>query len=140
MQYRRSRDYIVLRLDEGDEVISGITGVCAKENFQAGVILSFVGALKECELVFREGCRRSFEEHFEVNGNGNITTMNNEVKVHLHIVAGNDMNVRSGHLVTGIVTIFCEVVIKKLEGLEMVRTLDKSLDPQMVLFPYRLNP
>jgi predicted DNA-binding protein with PD1-like motif len=131
---------VVVRFDDGEEVISGISEICMKENIHSGVILSFVGALKKCEFVFREGCQRSFQEHFEVCGNGNITNMNDTIKIHLHLVAGNDLNVKVGHLVMGVVTIFCELVIQKLEGFRMTRTLDKNLDNKMILFPYRLDP
>ena len=140
MDYRRNNDYLIIRLDESEEIVKGIKSVCEKESIQSGVILSVVGAMKRCELVFKPGCRQHFEEHFEVSGNGNISMMNNEIMVHLHVVAGNDLNIKTGHLLQGVVTIFCEIVLLKLNGLRMVRTLDTSLDPELVPFPYKLSP
>jgi predicted DNA-binding protein with PD1-like motif len=131
---------MVIRLDEGEEIVSGIEDICLKEGYKNGVILSIIGAIKECELVFREGCREKFRDHFEIVGNGNLTTIGNKPKAHLHIVAGNDRVLKTGHLVEGEVTIFCEIIIQRLEGFKMERILDSSLDPKKITLPYRLKP
>ena len=140
LEYRQAGSFMVIRFDEDEEIVSGIEEVCSKEDFKSGVILSLVGAVKECELVFREGCRERFRDHFEITGNGNLTNIDGKPKVHLHIVASNDLNLKAGHLIEGVVTIFCETVIQRLEGFRMERVLDRSLDPQKIALPYRLKP
>ena len=140
LEYKQAGGFIVIRFDEDEEIVSGTEEICLREGFKGGVVLSLVGAVKECELVFREGCKQRFRDHFEITGNGNLTNIDGKPKVHLHVVAGNDLNLKTGHLIEGVVTIFCEAVIQRLEGFRMERVLDRSLDPQKIVLPYRLKP
>ena len=52
MEYRQAGSFIVIRFDEDEEIVNGIVEICSREGFKGGVILSLVGAVKECELVF----------------------------------------------------------------------------------------
>jgi predicted DNA-binding protein with PD1-like motif len=140
LEYKRSGNFIVIRLDEGDRIIESIEKICHEEGVTSGVIITAVGALKECKLIFRRGCQGEFHEHFEIIGNGNISVLDGKPKVHLHISGGNDSKQVSGHLVEGVVTVFCEVIIQALQGFRMEREKDASLVSQQVLNPYVLKP
>ena len=140
MEYKRAGDFIVVRLDENERIIENLEKVCSKEKVMSGVILSAVGALKEGTLVYRRGCQGDFHEHLEIIGNGNISKADGKVKIHLHITGGNEKGVKAGHLIEGVVTVFCEVAIQVLRGFSMERTIDKELVSQKVLNPYVLSP
>ena len=140
MKYKRAGDFIVARLDEDERIIENLEKVCSKEKVMSGVIISAVGALKEGTLIYKRGCQRDFHEHLEIIGNGNISKADKKVKIHLHITGGNDKGVKAGHLIEGVVTVFCEVAIQVLRGFSMERTIDKELVSQKVLNPYVLNP
>lgn len=140
MEYKRSRNLLVIRLDEGEEIVKNLSKICVKEKIEAGVILSLVGAIKRCELIFREGYNEVFNEHLEILGNGNTSTLDGQPKIHLHVTCGNDAKARTGHLVEGTVTVFCEIVLQTLKGFEMKRNLDKELVKENVQFPYKLTP
>jgi len=140
MEFKRRGDLLVIRLDEDDEIIERLITICSRERVEAGIILSLIGAVKECQLIFREGCQEAFKEHFEVLGNGNITILEGQPKIHLHVTCGNDVKVKTGHLVEGTVTVFCEIVVKIMEGFKMERRLDEKLLKEEVKFPYRLTP
>jgi predicted DNA-binding protein with PD1-like motif len=127
-------------LDEDERIIENLEKVCSKEKVASGVILSAVGAMKKGTLIYRRGCQGDFDEHLEIIGTGNITKAEGKVKIHLHITGGNEKGVKAGHLVEGVVTVFCEVVIQVLRGFSMKRTVDKKLVSQKVLNPYVLKP
>jgi predicted DNA-binding protein with PD1-like motif len=138
--YKRAGDFIVIRLDENERIIENLEKVCSKEKVMSGVILSAVGALKEGTLIYRRGCQGDFHEHLEIIGNGNVSKADGKVKIHLHITGGNDKGVKVGHLIEGVVTVFCEVAIQILRGFSMERKIDESLLSQKVLNPYVLKP
>ncbi len=140
MDYRKNRGFIVIRFDEDEEIVETLVKICLNENLRQGVVTSLVGALKECELIFREGCQKVFREHLEILGTGNISMLGKQPKIHLHIVGGNESTTVTGHLVRGTTTIFCEAAVLILEGFLMERTRDDELASKEVLFPYRLKP
>ena len=140
MKYKFSRNHIVVRLEEDEKIVASLEKICSKEKVTAGVIVSAVGAVKRGTLVYRRGCQRDFEDHLEIIGNGNISTVEGKAKIHLHITGGNEKEVKAGHLVEGIVTVFCEVVIQILRGFKMKRKKDESLIKQKILNPYVLEP
>ena len=140
MEYKRAGDIIVIRLDEDERVIENLEKVCSKEKVMSGVILSAVGAMKKGTLIYRRGCQGDFHEHLEIIGSGNISRVGRKVKIHLHITGGNEKGVKAGHLIEGVVTVFCEIVIQVLRGFTMARKMDKSLLSQEVLNPYVLEP
>ena len=140
LKYKRARDFIVIRLDEDERIIENLGKVCSKEKVMSGVVLSVVGAMKKGTLIYRRGCQGDFHEHLEIIGSGNITKAEGKVKIHLHITGGNEKGVRAGHLIEGVVTVFCEVVIQVLRGFKMERRVDKELVSQKVLNPYVLKP
>lgn len=49
MDYRRYGDTVYVRMDKGDEVISGILDICAKEHI-ASAIFSGIGGCSEAEI------------------------------------------------------------------------------------------
>lgn len=140
MEYKRAGDFIVIRLDEGERVIKNLKKICFREDVSSGVILSAIGALKEGALIYRRGCKMDFNEHLEIIGSGNISEIDGEVKIHMHINGGNEKGTKAGHLIEGVITVFCEVVIQILHGFEMKRTFDEDLISQEVLNPYVLTP
>jgi hypothetical protein len=140
LKYKRAGDFIVIRLDENERLIENLEKVCSKEKVTSGVILSAVGALKEGTLIYRRGRQGDFHEHLEIIGNGNISKIEGKVKIHLHIAGGNEKGVKAGHLIEGVVTVFCEVAIQILYGFSMERKVDESLVSQKVLNPYVLKP
>ena len=130
----------MVRLDEDDRIIESLEKICTREKVNSGIILSAVGAVKSGTLIYRRGCQGDFDEHLEIIGSGNITKLKDGVKIHMHIMGGNEKAVRGGHLTEAVVTIFCEIVIRILSGFTMERNVDESLLKQKILNPYVLEP
>ncbi len=140
MRYKKSENFIVIRLDEDEQIIKNIEKVCSREKVRSGVVLSMIGALKKGTLIYRRGFKGDFNEHLEIIGSGNISKLENMVKIHLHITGGNEKGVKAGHLIEGVVTVFCEIIIQIIGGLKMERKEDKRLRSQKVFAPYVLEP
>lgn len=135
---RRYREVLAIRLDEGDEVVSSLGRALARHRITAGIITTFIGALRDCRLILRKGHEERVESHVEVVGNGNISLYEGKPFVHLHVSAGNERGVWVGHLMAGTVDIFCEAMVLPVNG-KLVRKYDRSLAESGVTVPYILD-
>lgn len=128
----------MVRLDEGEEAVSTLGKALARHRVTAGVVPSFIGALRDCRLILRKGCEKRVAPHAEVVGNGNVSLYEGKPFVHIHVSAGNDRGVWVGHLVEGTVDIFCEAMILPFGG-GLVRKYGQALAESGVTVPYILE-
>jgi len=138
LKVAHSKDFIVVRLDEGDEVISSLAEATKSEGLKSGVIVSFIGALKGTRLILRKGLEKEISSHTEAVGNGNISWFNNAPFVHLHVSVGSDLGVWVGHMLEGTTDVFCEAVISPIE-VRLTRSYSKELADTGVTVPFRLD-
>jgi hypothetical protein len=138
MKLRRFQNIIIIRLDEGEEVISTLKEAVTSEGVQSGVICSFVGALRDSRLILRKGLERSVQNHVEAVGNGNVSQYQGQPFIHLHLSIGNDQGTWVGHLNEGYVDIFCEAAVIQVEP-KLTRNYDKALAEDGVTVPYVLD-
>mgnify|MGYP001417912880 CR=1 FL=1 len=129
---------LAVRLDEGEEAVSTLVSALQRHNITAGVIPTFIGALRDCRLILRKGHEEKVESHVEVVGNGNVSLYEGKPFVHLHVSAGNDKGVWVGHLVEGTVDIFCEAMVIPISG-TLTRKYGKALAESGVTVPYVLD-
>jgi predicted DNA-binding protein with PD1-like motif len=135
---QRYNEALAVRLDEGEEAISSLVIALQRHNITAGVIPTFIGALRGCRLILRKGHEERLESHVEVVGNGNVSLYEGMPFVHLHVSAGNDKGVWVGHLVEGTVDIFCEAMVIPISG-TLKRKYGKALAESGVTVPYVLE-
>lgn len=117
MEYKRDCNRIYLRLDKGDEIFSSVMKTAEAEKIKAGSV-SGIGATDDFTVGIFDIGRKKYNE-FAFSGNheicaltGNLSTMNGEEYVHLHITAaGESGNTVGGHLLKGFVSLTCEIVI-----------------------------
>lgn len=138
MNNRTSGDLVFVRLDEGEEVISSLKQVAVDKGLDAAVILSFVGALRHSRVILRKGVEKDLDHHVEAVGNGNITLLDSEPFVHLHLAIGSDAGAWVGHLVNGIVDVFCEVALLRVDC-PIKRRYCKELAEAGITVPFRLE-
>ncbi|MEJ5292032.1 MAG: PPC domain-containing DNA-binding protein [Candidatus Methanosuratincola sp.] len=138
MKSVRAENLLLIRLDEGEEIISSLKTVARDEKLQSAVILSFVGALKNANIIVRKGVEKEISLHAEVLGTGNISLLEGEPFIHLHVALGNDDGTWVGHLLKGTVDIFCEVILQAMP-LEVFRRYDTDLAEKGVTVPFRLE-
>jgi len=122
MEYRRFDDSIVLRLDPKDEILESIMTVVKQEKIELAEV-NGLGAINKFtigryDLEKHEYEKYSFTGSYEISSlHGNITTMNDEPYLHLHLVAGtNDGLTVSGHLNEAYISVTSEIFIRIING------------------------
>jgi len=134
----RAANYIIVRLDPGDEVISSLTEAAKAEGVHSAAILSFVGAIMGCRLILRKGLEKEIPTHVEAVGNGNISCFKGSPMIHLHVSVGSDAGTWVGHLLSGVTDVFCEAVLAEIPA-ELVRSYSEGLAASGVTVPYVLD-
>ena len=103
-----------IRLKRGEDLMKSIKDLCARQNIQAGVVLSAVGCILRGRVRDASGVTiREIQDHCEiVSLNGTVSAM----RCHLHIaLSKEDLSTIGGHLCEGcIVNTTCELVIGEL--------------------------
>lgn len=122
MEYKRFKNTIIVRIDKGEEIVSSLGQVAAKE----GVLLASVSALGAVGSftagVFlpqkKEYLPNEFRGDFEiVSLTGTVTEKDGAPYLHLHIsCAAPDGKVVGGHLTRAVVSVTCEAVLTCVEG------------------------
>ena len=139
MQYKIMDKKIALRLDPGDEIFQSVMDVCKKENIGLASV-SGIGAVSSLvagvyDVNKKEYFKNSFEGAFEiVSLLGNVTTMNGETYVHLHISVGDgEGHVFGGHLNSAVISATAEIFIDIIDG-KIDRELSKQTGLNIFLF------
>ena len=126
---------IVGKVEPDEDLIESIIKMVKKHKIQSGFI-NCIGALKKFTIGYFNIDTKTyetitFEENVElVSCMGNISFMDNEPIIHLHISIGNkEYSVMGGHLFQpAIVSITGEVYI-----LEIDQTMSREIDPELNL-------
>jgi hypothetical protein len=122
MEYRTFGRKTVLRLDEGEEIVSSITAVCRQEHITAATV-SGIGFTTEMKVRIYDKDRDEFlfqtlTGSMEITSlTGNVLEADNGLFTHLHIMAADrTMSIRGGHLVSCVIGATGEIVIEALDG------------------------
>lgn len=122
MKYKQIGNDYVLRIDKDNEIIQTIKDFCKKEDISLGTIHG-IGALSHVEVGLYKVSEmkyysKVFDGDFEMTSlDGNITTMNENIYLHLHVnFADVCYNTYGGHLTQGVIGATGEIFIHKIEG------------------------
>ena len=121
MRTKEFENAIALRLDVGDEIIESVKYACEKHGVSCGVI-SGIGASKSAVIGVYDVEKQSYngktvDEFCEIASlNGNVSTMNGELYLHLHAVLGGESGVFAGHLQSAVIGATAEIFISPLNG------------------------
>jgi hypothetical protein len=122
MEYRTFGNKTVLRLDQGEEIVSSITAVCRQEHITAAMV-SGIGFTTEMKVRIYDKDRDEFlfqtlTGSMEITSlTGNVLEADNGLFTHLHIMAADrTMSIRGGHLVSCVIGATGEIVIEALDG------------------------
>ena len=127
-------DTLVVRLEKGEEILTGLLQACKQEGITLASVTG-IGAVEQATLGFydlKQGkyLSREYTAGYEITSLvGNVTTMNGEPALHLHMtIAGEDGVVYGGHLSQGVISVTGEIVLQKIPG-----TVEKRPDPVLGL-------
>lgn len=132
MEYKRIDNTIIARLNKGEEILTQLKILADEENIKLaqinalGATDSFtVGAYSLLEKKYH---KNTFTGTYEiVSLHGNITTMNDETYLHLHMSCADEKgNVVGGHLNECFISATCELFIDIVDGV-----VDRQLDEEI---------
>lgn len=140
MQYMKTGNTYILRIDRGEEIVKAVNDLCQKEKIALGS-LSGLGAVDRAKLGLYSLEKQAyivntFEGEFEITSLiGNITTKDGTPYLHMHMTISDVTGaVTGGHLSEARVAVTCEIVIRTAEG-----TIGRAPDPvigiNMMVFP-----
>lgn len=122
MEYKKFDNKFIVRIDKGEEIVAKLLELSKKENIRLGTVYG-IGATNKLTIGLFETETKTYisknlEGDFEIAPlTGNITTMNEEIYLHLHINVS-DVNNKSfgGHLNSAIVSATFECIIEIISG------------------------
>ena len=132
MKTKKYGQLYFIRIDKGEEIVASLKQACRDHNIGFGVI-SGIGAAGHLKVGLFDPAAKKYHER-EFTGNfeitalaGNITTMDGEPYLHLHITIGDErQRAFGGHLGAAVVSATCEVVITAIDG-EAKRRFDEEI-------------
>ena len=139
MDYRRYGDTIVVRLDRKEEICEQLLKIARKEKITAASV-SGIGATDDFTVGVFDLEKKGYNE-FRFTGNheitalaGNVTTMNGETYLHLHMNCANAQGqVVGGHLMRAGISLTCEIFMSLCDG-KADRTHDDELNLNRITF------
>lgn len=139
MDYKRFGNKYVIRLEKGEEIVTSLKELCEKEKINLGTVTG-IGAVGEVEIGYFETKTKKYHSKalkgdMEIlNLNGNISEMNEEIYLHLHIsLSDENLNATGGHLNSAVISATGEIIIDVIEG-----KVDREFDDEIGLNLLRL--
>ena len=122
MKFKKFGNKWIVRIDKGEEVIQTIKKICEDNKIKLGSI-SGIGAADKVTIGLFDTKAKEYHSQkligdYEItNLSGNISTMNKEVYLHLHItLADKNQQAFGGHLGSAIISGTGEIIVEEIEG------------------------
>ena len=132
MDYKKFGDKVFVRIDKGEEIVETLKHVCKKLDIKAGTITG-IGATDKAVIGLFDLKTKKYHstefvgDHEIAPIHGNISTMNEEIYLHLHANLCNaEHNSFGGHLTSAVVSATFEGVIEIING-KIVREFDENI-------------
>ena len=122
MEYRKSENTYILRLDPGEEIMASLAGLCEKEDIALAKIEGLGAADHAVVGLFdvqtKEFHKKTFDMPLEISSIiGNVTRQDGKVYLHVHVnLCDSDLNAYGGHLVECRISATAEIFITVLAG------------------------
>jgi len=122
MKYERLGNKVVVRIDKGEEIVDALKTICKKLDIKLGSIVG-IGATDKVTIGLLNTKTKKYQSK-EFTGDheiaplvGNITMMNGEVYLHLHVTICNvEHKAVGGHLTSAVISATFEGIIDIIEG------------------------
>ncbi|MCK4330095.1 DNA-binding protein [candidate division WOR-3 bacterium] len=132
MIYRKFGDKFIVRIDRGEEIVETLKQFCIDQRIKLGSIYG-IGATNKVTIGLFEVETKKYHSN-ELKGNyeiaplvGNITTMDGEVYLHIHVnLCDYEHRSFGGHLNSAVVSATFECIIDTING-EVDREFDEEI-------------
>lgn len=130
--FTKFENKFIVSIKNRKEISNVISSFCSDLNIKAGAIIG-IGAIDNATLRFfdpatKKYVDKSFNEQMEIaNLTGNISTLNNDVYIHLHATLGRaDYSAIAGHLLTATLSGAGEFIIEAYD-IDLKRKYDDEI-------------
>jgi len=138
MKHDRNGDFIIARLDDGEDMHASLKTIAERYGLHSGIILAGIGMLRDLEIGFFDN-GEYLTERIEgpcelVSTQGSIaygidpgTGERGELMLHLHCTLGKrDHSVIGGHLNSATVAVLNEITMLRLDRVRLKRELNEK--------------
>ncbi|MHB1440189.1 MAG: PPC domain-containing DNA-binding protein [Cuniculiplasma sp.] len=137
MQHRREGNFVIIKLDDGEDIIKSLELILERESISNGFIVSGIGAGIELEIGYLRDKvyeKEIFGAPMEITSlSGSVTQGNPRMHIHIN-AAGADHVTRGGHLFSGQVKPLMEILVLSLDSIKMTRELKESSGMREIKF------
>ncbi len=123
MKFKKIGSKWIVRIDKGEEIVETLKKFCKDNKIKLGTI-SGIGATDRVTIGLFNTKNKQYHSQeligdYEItNLSGNISTMNGEIYLHLHIsLADSKYNAYGGHLNSAVISGTGEIVIEEIEDI-----------------------
>ena len=122
MKFKKFGNKWVTRIDKGEEIVQTLKEFCQENKIKLGSISGIGAANKVTIGLFDTKAKEYYSQEligdYEItNLSGNISTMNKEVYLHLHItLADKNQQAFGGHLSSAIISGTGEIIVEEIDG------------------------
>jgi len=122
MNYKQFNNKVIIRIDKGEELVDSLKTICKKLDIKLGSIVG-MGSTDKVTIGLLNTKTKKYQskefigDHEIASLAGNITTMNGEVYLHLHLTICNiEHKAIGGHLTSAIISATFEGIIDIIQG------------------------
>ncbi len=122
MNYKQIQNKVIIRIDKGEELVDSLKNLCKKLNIKLGTIIG-IGATDKATVGLMNTKTKKYQskeftgDHEITSLIGNITTMNGDVYLHIHMTLANvEHKVIGGHLTSAVISATFEGAIDVIDG------------------------
>ncbi|ODS38133.1 MAG: DNA-binding protein [Candidatus Altiarchaeales archaeon WOR_SM1_86-2] len=139
MKAKRFGSRFIVRIDKGEEIIETLIQFCKDNGIKLGTVQG-IGATNKAVIGLFDAETKKYHSN-ELRGNheiapllGNISTMDGEVYLHIHVnLCDQEHNSFGGHLNSAVVSATFEAVIDVIDG-----EIDRKFSDEIGLNLYKL--
>jgi len=122
MNYTQFHKKVLVRIDKGEELVDSLRIICKDLHITLGSVIG-IGATDKITVGLMNTKTKKYQskefigDHEITSLIGNITTMNGEVYLHLHVTIANvEHKVFGGHLTSAVISATFEGIIELIDG------------------------
>lgn len=139
MKSKKFGSKFIVRIDKGQEIINTLKQFCKDNDIKLGTV-GGMGSTNNATIGLFETKRKKYHSinlvgDYEIDQlTGNISTMNGEVYIHVHVnLSDSSYSSFGGHLNSAIVSATCEIVIDIIKG-----EVDREFSEEIGLNLYKI--
>ena len=130
MQWEEENNVLVVKLDDGENLLQALNSVIEKNGIKSALILSGIGMLRDLEIGYYNGqnyIHETFVDPMELLSMHGSIAKGDESKIHIHVsLASSEHKVFGGHLNKATVCVLNEIVLLRLNEITLTRKLNNK--------------